>query len=237
MKRLTALLILCMLLGLDAYAGPPTIINSGAAGILTDNNCDQAKYYPIGTLCQDTDDKKLYKGIGSGVEEIAAASLTAASTAEVAAGTEEGKYVNPKELKTVTDAKATKGTLTNGKWCTTNGTTISCTEDAPTATPSGKVCKTITNPSDADNLLFDIAATRTITKVSGICIGGTSAVVILQDAGADGSGTTGIHDALTVDTDGAASAALTYAIHDGDKIKLDIGTVTGVVTQLMVCYE
>jgi hypothetical protein len=106
MKRLTALLILCMLLGLDAYAGPPTIINSGSAGILTDSNCDQAKYYPIGTLCQDTDDKKLYKGIGSGVEEIAAASLTAASPAEVAAGTVENKYVNPKELKTVTDGKA-----------------------------------------------------------------------------------------------------------------------------------
>lgn len=106
MKRLTALLILCMLLGLDAYAGPPTIINSGSAGILTDSNCDQAKYYSIGTLCQDTDDKKLYKGIGNGVEEIAAASLTAASTAEVAAGTVENKYVNPKELKTVTDGKA-----------------------------------------------------------------------------------------------------------------------------------
>lgn len=77
MKRLTALLILCMLLGLDAYAGPPTIINSGSAsaGILTDSNCDQAKYYAIGKLCQDTDDGKLYKGIGSGVEEIVAASL------------------------------------------------------------------------------------------------------------------------------------------------------------------
>jgi hypothetical protein len=87
-----------MLLGLDAYAGPPTIINSGAAGILTDSNCDQAKYYSIGTLCQDTDDGKLYKGTGSGVEEIAAASLTPASTAEVAAGTVENKYVNPKEL-------------------------------------------------------------------------------------------------------------------------------------------
>jgi hypothetical protein len=105
MKRLTALLILCMLLGLDAYAGPPTIINSGSAGILTDSNCDQAKYYSIGTLCQDTDDGKLYKGTGSGVEEIAAASLTAASEAEVAAGTVENKYVNPKELKTVTDGK------------------------------------------------------------------------------------------------------------------------------------
>lgn len=138
-------------------------------------------------------------------------SISAASTAEVAAGTVENKYVNPKELKTVTDGLS--------------------------STPSGKVCHTVTNPSDADNLLFDIAAARTITKVSGICIGGTSVVVTLQDAGADGSGSTGIHSALTVDTDGAATAALTYAIHDGDKIKLDIGSVTGVVTQLLVCYE
>ena len=100
-----------------------------------------------------------------------------------------------------------------------------------------KVCKTITNPSDADNMLFHIAAAGTITKISGICVGGTSAVITLQDAGADGSGSTAIDDAITIDTDGANGGAISYAIHDGDIIKLDVGAVTGAVTQLMVCYE
>lgn len=70
MKRLTALLILCMLLGLDAYAGPPTIINSGSAGILTDSNCDQAKYYGLNVFCRDTGTKKLYMGTGEGITEV-----------------------------------------------------------------------------------------------------------------------------------------------------------------------
>lgn len=101
----------------------------------------------------------------------------------------------------------------------------------------GKVCKTVMNPSDADYLLFDIASARTITKVSGIAVGGTSVVVTLHDAGADGTGTAAIHNALTVDTDGANTGAISYAIDDGDVVKIDIGTVTGVVTQVMVCYE
>lgn len=102
---------------------------------------------------------------------------------------------------------------------------------------AGKVCKTVMNPSDADYLLFDIASARTITKVSGIAVGGTSVVVTLHDAGADGTGTAAIHNALTVDTDGANTGAISYAIDDGDVVKIDIGTVTGVVTQVMVCYE
>ena len=36
-----------------------------------DTNCNQAKYFPLGTLCQDTDDGELYKGTGAAVEEIA----------------------------------------------------------------------------------------------------------------------------------------------------------------------
>lgn len=40
-------------------------------GTQTDSNCNQAQYYPLGTICQDTDDGKLYKGTGAAVEEIA----------------------------------------------------------------------------------------------------------------------------------------------------------------------
>lgn len=104
---------------------------------------------------------------------------------------------------------------------------------------SGKVCKTITNPSAADtHLLFDVGAARTITKVSCICYGGTSAQATLLNAGADGSGTTAIHSAVTCDTNGANTTTITSAtVTDMDVIYLTIGTVTGVVTQVMVCYE
>jgi hypothetical protein len=128
------------------------------------------------------------------------------------------------------------GTLTNGKYCTyVTGTGIVCNSEG--GGTSAKVCKTITNPSDADNLLFDIATARTVSKVWGICVGGTSVVVTLQDAGADGSGSTTI-ESITATTTGATSTSIDSAtLHDGDIIKLDIGTVTGAVTQVMVCYE
>jgi hypothetical protein len=104
---------------------------------------------------------------------------------------------------------------------------------------SGKVCKIVTNPSASDtHLLFDIASTRTVTKIWGICYGGTSAVATLYNAGADGSGSTAIHSALTVDTNGANTETISSAtLTTGDVIYLTVGTVTGVVTQLTVCYE
>lgn len=103
----------------------------------------------------------------------------------------------------------------------------------------GKVCKTITNPSTADtHLLLDIVqSNRTITKVSGISYGGTSAAFKLYDAGT-GAGNTEINStAVTAATTVTDSSALTYAIHAGDAIYLGVTAVTGVVTQLMVCYE
>jgi hypothetical protein len=100
-----------------------------------------------------------------------------------------------------------------------------------------KVCKTITNPADTDNLLFQISDARTVTKVWGLAIGGTSVVATLQDAGADGSGSTTI-ESLTVLTTVTTSTSIDSAtLHEGDIVKLDIGTVTGTVTQVMFCYE
>lgn len=110
------------------------------------------------------------------------------------------------------------------------------------STVSGKVCKTVTNPSAADTKLwFDIASTRTVTKLWGICTGGTSVEATLKNGGADGTGSTTIA-ALTganiVDTDGASQTTISSAsLTNGDMIFLTIGTVTGVVTQVMVCYE
>lgn len=104
---------------------------------------------------------------------------------------------------------------------------------------SGKVCKTVTNPSASDtHLLFDIGAARTITKVACICYGGTSAQATLYNAGADGSGSTAIHSAVTCDTNGANTTTISSAtVTDGDIIYMAVGTVIGVVTQVMVCYE
>ena len=45
---------------------PPT----SGWGVLRDTNCNQSQYYPIGKLCADTDDGKLYKGTGAAVQEI-----------------------------------------------------------------------------------------------------------------------------------------------------------------------
>ncbi len=140
-------------------------------------------------------------------------SISAASTAEVAAGTNETKFVNPKELKTVTDGLS--------------------------STPSGKVCKTIRNVSGTDNLKFDIAATRTITKVSGFCDpAGTTASFILKDYGTDGAtGPTNIHDSLTIDNDGANTGTISYEITDGSLIRAVFSAISGVVTEVIICYE
>lgn len=50
------------------------------------DDCNQAKYFTLGTLCQDTDDGKLYKGTGAAVEELAAGSSGDMTKAEYDAG-------------------------------------------------------------------------------------------------------------------------------------------------------
>ena len=147
----------------------------------------------------------------------------------------------PMQKHTILDSKwhsdTVKSTPTLNDVLKWNGSKWVAGASSSSSTPSGKVCKTVTVPSDADNLLFDIASARTVTKLWGICKDGTSVVITLQDAGADGTGSTAIAT-LTVDTDGATQTTISSAtLHDGDIIKLDIGTVTGVVTQVMVCYE
>ncbi len=212
MKKLVFAVL--FILGFTGYAiaGSPVYGVGVGGGVSTDTNCNQSQYFAIGKLCQDTDDGKLYKGTGAAVEEVGAGSggsFTAATSAEINTGTDNTKGITPAGLA---------GSRYNAV--------------------SGKVCKTITNPTDADNFLFDIASARTVAKVWGIAAGGTSAVVTLQNAGADGAGSTSIHSALTVDTDGASTTTISSAtLTDGDVIKIDIGTVTGAVTQLMVCYE
>ncbi len=55
-------------------------------GVYTNSNCDQTQYYPIGILCQDTDDGKLYKGTGSAIEEIAGGTGDVTGVGDCASG-------------------------------------------------------------------------------------------------------------------------------------------------------
>jgi len=59
---------------------------SSGGGVSTASNCDVAAYYAIGTLCQDKEDAKLYKGTGAAIVEIAAGTSLATDTAWAAAG-------------------------------------------------------------------------------------------------------------------------------------------------------
>jgi hypothetical protein len=81
MKKVLLAILITLFWVSSAYSGPWDGWSSG--GIETAKDCNVAAYYPLGTLCQDTDDGKLYKGTGSGVTEIAAGSsgdVTAATT-------------------------------------------------------------------------------------------------------------------------------------------------------------
>ena len=101
-------------------------------------------------------------------------------------------------------------------------------------------CKTITNPSDADLLLFWIVKSAfTATKVTGIAVGGTSAIVDIQECTSAGAACANIQTAsLTVTTTGANTTSFSDAsIAAGAVLKLDIGVVTGAVTQVTVCLE
>lgn len=80
MKKLSFAIIAAFLLCViwsSAQAGPSISgPGGGGGGVLTDTNCNQAKYFAIGTLCQDTDDALLYKGITTGVTEVTSGSGT-----------------------------------------------------------------------------------------------------------------------------------------------------------------
>lgn len=76
MKRFLTILTFCGFIASMGMAWADTTVVGGGGGVSTASNCDQAAYYPIGKLCQDTDDGKLYKGTGAAVEEVGAGSCT-----------------------------------------------------------------------------------------------------------------------------------------------------------------
>ena len=79
--------IICLLMVSMGWAQEHHGGGGTGTGVVTDASCQQTKYYPLGILCQDTGTGKLYKGIGSYIEEITAASGTGNVTG-VAASTD-----------------------------------------------------------------------------------------------------------------------------------------------------
>ncbi len=73
-SRLTSFIIVALTASLSwgAISTDTSVKKDPSAGVNTAADCNVASYYPIGVLCQDTDDGKLYKGTGSAVEEITA---------------------------------------------------------------------------------------------------------------------------------------------------------------------
>jgi hypothetical protein len=77
MKHLCIIAAIILLLAGQAGAEMKDYGGGGLPGILTDSNCDQAKYYGLNVFCRDTGTKKLYMGTGEGVQEVVNVDLPA----------------------------------------------------------------------------------------------------------------------------------------------------------------
>ncbi len=93
MKKQLSIILLILAMAVSSWAQPsggynPPHGGSGESGtsVSTASECNAAAYYAIGTLCQDTDDGKLYKGTGAAVEEIASSSGDVTGAGDCAGG-------------------------------------------------------------------------------------------------------------------------------------------------------
>lgn len=77
MKRILSILLGLFLILPGSVAFADTFVTGGGNGVNMATDCNVATYYPLGTLCQDTDDGKLYKGTGAAVVEIVGTDLSA----------------------------------------------------------------------------------------------------------------------------------------------------------------
>jgi hypothetical protein len=116
MRKLLIALILSICLPFNVYSWytPP--------GVVVDSNCDQAAYYPLGSLCQSSVDGKLYKGTGVSILEVAAG----ASTGDVVGpATNTANYIpqwngaNSKTLKDGLPISANGATIINQSFAQT----------------------------------------------------------------------------------------------------------------------
>lgn len=127
-------------------------------------------------------------------------------------------------------------------------TTTSGNLDADVELYTREKCMTIDTPASTDDWLFfrvkavGTTTTWTVTGINCLAIGGTSAVVTVNECDNNGATCSGLDGATTltclagddVYDDGSLSNA---TIDDLDVIRVDVGTVTGSVTQLQVCVN
>lgn len=153
-------------------------------------------------------------------------------------------WIGNADAFTLSNASVSSYTDVTGIW--TQPCTGYLKSDGTCDTPASggsvtNLCKTIPNPNDADAWLFHInqkGSAWTASEIRGVAIGGTSVVFTMQECDANGANCAAIEDAQTVTTGTASTGTITDAsVADNAVLKLDIGTVTGAVTQLMVCVE
>jgi hypothetical protein len=78
----------------------------GANSVAIDSNCNKSQYYPLGRLCQDKDDAKLYKGIGSAIEEIGSVTISPTTYANIIEIFPTAEVIPGKRYQTVLAAQA-----------------------------------------------------------------------------------------------------------------------------------
>jgi hypothetical protein len=211
-------------------------------GAETDTDCDIAKYYADGILCQDTDDNKLYLGTGAAVLQI----LSATSIGTIATQNADNATITGGNATGLTNLGAANLTVTgtaNVTGATWTGLTVgSVTGAAATAdlaedlsTASHSIYKdSAGNITDIITAIDAHAANTTITLIPGICAtihnsaqGDANAVSTLP-ALADGLCFTGLvvttEDDKTFRLNAAAANTICLGATCG---KDDIGFATG----------
>lgn len=257
MKRLLFLIIpllSCFLIG-QAHAGTPA---PAWAGVHKDSNCDQARYYPLGTLCQDTDNGKVYKGTGSAIVEMAPGeSPTFTGKVTTAASTTAGASLNiPHGTAPTSPTNGDCWTTTAGAYCRINGATVGpivggesinaasgsglcgTTDGVATCNLPFTLSGTFNDPADDDTAMFRVPAAVTLSSIG--CIvdsadSGETAVLDIQECDTNGDNCTTILSAtITCANTPTAGTLADTAIAANAFLKAEVGTVTGAVTNLII---
>ncbi len=193
MKRYLLGLVLCIMLFLPGTIRADTAVIGGGNGVQTDTNCNQANYFPIGVLCQDTDDGKLYKGTGAAVEEITSGTTVATDTIWDAAGDlVQGTGAN-------TAAKLTAG-ATAGMYLRSGGTGAANVWSTLILPNSGTIYKLAAYT--AANTLGELAA---VGGTGEILIGNTGALPTWSASPLVATLTAASANSITVGADSASS--------------------------------
>lgn len=80
-----------------------------SGGVETSTECNASKYYKDGTLCQDTDDNKLYLGTGAAILQI----LSATSIGTIATQNSDNATITGGNVTGLTTLQAANATFTS----------------------------------------------------------------------------------------------------------------------------